>query len=117
MEALAQLNVTIPELRDMNTQPALQRALALNDTYQAPPVQMSARRSNSAGLTAREREIAGLIAGGLSNREIANRLVISEGTVEVHVKHILSKLGYKSRSQVAAYIAHQQADAPGRHGA
>jgi DNA-binding NarL/FixJ family response regulator len=114
-EALAHLNIAIPELRDMKMQPALERALALSDTYKAPPVQMSARSPTSDGLTAREREIASLIAGGLSNREISGRLVISEGTVEVHVKHILSKLGFRSRSQVAAWVAHQQSEAPGGH--
>jgi DNA-binding NarL/FixJ family response regulator len=78
-------------------------------------VQMLARSPTSDGLTAREREIASLMAGGLSNREISGRLVISEGTVEVHVKHILSKLGFRSRSQVAAWLAHQQSEAPGGH--
>jgi DNA-binding CsgD family transcriptional regulator/tetratricopeptide (TPR) repeat protein len=112
-EALAHLDIAIPELRDMKMQPALERALALSDTYQAPPVQMSARLPTSDGLTAREREIASLMAGGLSNREIAGRLVISEGTVEVHVKHILSKLGFRSRSQVAVWFAHQRSEAPG----
>ena len=114
-EALAHLDTAIPELREMHMQPALERALALSDTYQAPPVQMSARSPTSDGLTAREREIAGLMAGGLSNREISGRLVITEGTVEVHVKHILSKLGFKSRSQVAAWLAHQQSEASGSH--
>jgi ATP/maltotriose-dependent transcriptional regulator MalT len=105
--ALTHLDTAIPELRDMKMQPALQRALALSDTYQAPPVQMSARSPTSGGLTAREREIASLMADGLSNREIAERLVIAEGTVEVHVKHILSKLGYRSRSQVAGWFDRQ----------
>jgi DNA-binding NarL/FixJ family response regulator len=58
-------------------------------------------------LTAREREIATLVADGLSNRDIAERLVISEGTVEVHVKHILGKLGFSSRTQVAGWFARQ----------
>jgi non-specific serine/threonine protein kinase len=50
-----------------------------------------------------------LIATGLTNREIAARLVISEGTAEVHVKHILRKLGFTSRSQVAAWAADERA--------
>jgi DNA-binding CsgD family transcriptional regulator len=45
------------------------------------------------------------MAGGRSNRENAARLVIAEGTVEVHVKHILSKLGFRSRSHMVAWIA------------
>jgi predicted ATPase/DNA-binding CsgD family transcriptional regulator len=63
----------------------------------------------SGRLTRRELEIAGLLAEGLSNREIATRLVISQRTVETHVDHILSKLGMTSRAQVAAWVAEQQA--------
>ncbi len=47
--------------------------------------------------------MAALIARGLSNREIAEALVISESTAEVHVKRILGKLHFKSRSQVATW--------------
>ena len=61
-------------------------------------------------LTTREREIAALMAGGLSNRGIAERLVIAEGTVEVHAKHILSKLGFRSRTQLAVWSAHRQSN-------
>jgi DNA-binding NarL/FixJ family response regulator len=54
-------------------------------------------------LTAREREVAALIARGIENRQIAERLVIGEWTVETHVRHILGKLGFRSRAQVAAW--------------
>ena len=54
-------------------------------------------------LAPREREVAILIAQGLSNREIASRLVISERTAETHVQHILNKLGFKSRTQIATW--------------
>ena len=57
------------------------------------------------GLTARESEVAELVATGQTNREIAEMLVISEGTAEVHVKHILNKLGFRSRAQIAAWVA------------
>lgn len=61
------------------------------------------------GLTRREQEIAGLLAEGLTNREIAARLVISLRTAETHVDHILTKLGMTSRAQVASWLAEQQA--------
>jgi tetratricopeptide (TPR) repeat protein len=55
------------------------------------------------GLTAREREVATLIAQGKFNREIADVLVVSERTVESHVSSILSKLGFISRTQIATW--------------
>jgi non-specific serine/threonine protein kinase len=65
------------------------------------------------GLTRREREVALLVAQGLTNREIGARLFITEGTARLHVKHILHKLGFTSRAQVAAWtVGHQLAGAP-----
>jgi DNA-binding NarL/FixJ family response regulator len=54
-------------------------------------------------LTRREQEVARFVARGLSNREIAQALVIAEGTARVHVEHILSKLDLHSRAQLAAW--------------
>ena len=56
-------------------------------------------------LTRREREVAALLARGLSNREIAEALVIGERTAEMHVSNILGKLGLASRTQVAVWAA------------
>lgn len=58
-----------------------------------------------AALSRREAEVAGLVAEGLTNRQIAERLVISERTAENHVQHILTKLGFTRRSQIAAWSA------------
>jgi DNA-binding NarL/FixJ family response regulator len=55
-------------------------------------------------LTAREREIARLIAGGRSNKAIAAELVISPATVARHVANIMAKLGFRNRAQIAAWI-------------
>ncbi|MGH9224954.1 MAG: LuxR C-terminal-related transcriptional regulator, partial [Acidimicrobiales bacterium] len=54
-------------------------------------------------LSPRENEVARLVAEGLTNRQIADRLVISERTAENHVQHILTKLGFGARSQIAAW--------------
>jgi DNA-binding CsgD family transcriptional regulator len=55
------------------------------------------------GLTSREREVAGLVSQGKSNREIAEALVLSERTVENHVGNILTKLAFDSRAQIAVW--------------
>jgi predicted ATPase/DNA-binding CsgD family transcriptional regulator len=76
-----------------------------------------ARRSTRSGqpdtggagsLTSREKEIAGLLAKGLSNKAIAQSLVIAQRTAETHVAHVLVKLGLTSRSQVAAWASEQR---------
>ncbi|MGW4123303.1 ATP-binding protein [Nocardia sp. NPDC004711] len=55
-------------------------------------------------LTKRERQVADLVADGLTNKQIASRLVISQRTADAHVEHILTKLGFTSRAQIAAWI-------------
>jgi DNA-binding CsgD family transcriptional regulator len=57
------------------------------------------------GLTARECDVAALVGRGKSNREIADALVLGERTVQTHVSHILGKLGFTSRAQIAAWAA------------
>lgn len=59
-------------------------------------------------LTAREIEILGCIAQGMSNKVIARELDISDGTVKVHVKHLLKKLGLRSRVEAAVWMVNQQ---------
>jgi DNA-binding CsgD family transcriptional regulator len=103
-EGVTHLASAIPELRDMRMRPALERALALSNKLQRESVEGSAVPVASDGLTTRETEIASLVADGLTNRDIAERLDITEGTVKVHVKHILGKLGFKSRTELAVWL-------------
>ena len=62
-------------------------------------------RDNAAGLTERQHEVVGLLAQGLSNAEIAQRLVVSVRTVDHHVAAVLSKLGVTSRRDAARRAA------------
>jgi DNA-binding CsgD family transcriptional regulator len=107
-EAREHLDLAIPELRQMKMQPGLEHALALHERLASDATLAGAHEPASNTLTVREREIATLMAEGLSNHAIAERLVITEGTVEVHVKHILGKLGFRSRAQVAGWLARQR---------
>jgi len=68
----------------------------------------------AARISPREREVALLIANGLSNRAIAARLGLSERTIEAHVEHILDKLGFSSRAKVAAWVT-EEANHTQRH--
>src|SRR5262245_482644 len=80
----------------------LQRAQALIPAAPTLTVRQAAKQEWG-GLTAREREVAVLIAQGESNREIAAELMVGAKTVEAHISRILSKLGYSSRAQIAAW--------------
>ena len=83
--------------------PAITRRLIAEFARLRPRPQ--ARPDGLDALTPRETEILGLVAEGLSNREIALRLVLSDETVKTHVSHVLRKLGLRDRAQavVAAY--------------
>lgn len=63
--------------------------------------------SGDSRLSLREQEILALVARGASNKEIASRLVISEGTVKNHLHNILSKLHFRNRAEIAAYAVRQ----------
>jgi len=83
--------------RRLGMAPALAEASALADEL------TGARVGRLTLLTPREREIAVLVSDGLANRAIADMLVLSERTVETHVRNLLTKLGLANRTQVAAW--------------
>jgi DNA-binding CsgD family transcriptional regulator len=92
------------------------QGLAIDDAVRYALGEKTSRQPAAAGrdvdtvhLTRRETEIAELVAAGLSNKEIAAKLVIAQRTAEGHVEHILAKLGFTSRAQVAAWFAENRA--------
>jgi DNA-binding CsgD family transcriptional regulator len=86
-------------------------ALAVREEPSAHPEAKAAAGPAGTPLTAREREVVALLADGLTNRQIAAQLVITERTVAAHVEHILAKLGFASRHQVAVWAHdHRQID-------
>ncbi|WP_245573860.1 ATP-binding protein [Amycolatopsis nigrescens] len=91
----AAFEAAFAEGRALNPDVALRYALGEVEPAAAP----------AGVLTARQTEIAELVAAGLTSREIAERLVISPRTAETHVDHILTKLGFRTRAQIAAWVA------------
>src|SRR6266566_4582622 len=90
--------ITDASLRDQ-----FERAALDSFPQEKPPLPREAARQAFGGLTEREREVAALIAQGKTSREIADLLVVSERTAEVHVSNILGKLGFTSRAQIAVW--------------
>ncbi|WP_141955509.1 helix-turn-helix transcriptional regulator [Actinoallomurus bryophytorum] len=71
-------------------------------------IDIETRRRADDPLTTREREVAALVAKALSNRQIAERLVLSERTIESHVRNTLTKLGLNNRTELAAHLLGEQ---------
>jgi non-specific serine/threonine protein kinase len=85
---------------------AMSPAQLLALARQAPAGTGSGKAAGSAGgLSQRELEVARLVASGMTSRAIAERLFLSERTVESHLEHILTKLDFSSRAQVAGWVA------------
>jgi DNA-binding NarL/FixJ family response regulator len=82
--------------------PAVQHHL-IDAIATAPPAQSQLTARLPDGLTRREAEVLSLIAAGLSNTEIAERLVISEGTVKSHINRVFAKIDARDRAQAVAY--------------
>lgn len=91
------------ELRSTELLEPFQTALERLLPAQREPTEAQAAKRAYEGLTARERDIASLIARGLTNRAIAESLTLSERTVEAHVSNILAKLTLTSRAQIATW--------------
>jgi DNA-binding CsgD family transcriptional regulator len=103
-------------LRDLGREDAARRELelarerfaalgAVAEVRASAALQTSPPSADPAGLSARETEVLGLVARGLSNKQIASELTLSEHTVHRHVANILAKLGLSSRTAAAAYAA------------
>jgi HD-GYP domain-containing protein (c-di-GMP phosphodiesterase class II) len=81
--------------------------MAADAVLQAAGHRAPARRSWPAGLTAREVEVLGLVARGISTKQIAQRLVVSPKTVSNHVEHVYAKIGVSSRAAATLYATQQ----------
>lgn len=95
-DAGAHLHAALDTARALGMKPLAAEAQALAAQH---------RLDRGGPLSTREEQVAGLVADGLSNRQIASRLHLSERTVENHVANILGKLGFDSRAKVAAWYA------------
>lgn len=93
--ANSQLKTALGIARELGTGPVERDACAL----------LGVNADGGSPLSRREEEVAALVADGLSNRQIARRLHLSERTAENHVTHILNKLGFDSRASIAAWHA------------
>lgn len=80
------------------------RAAAVEDVITAVISERGVEEAGTEQLSRREREVALLVAEGLTNRQIGQRLFIAERTAETHVEHILNKLGFHTRAQIAAWV-------------
>ena len=101
------------EGRAMSHEQALEYALSGEEPHVVPAPKPQPPVGVQPGvLTSREGEVADLVAQGMSNRQIAQELFLSERTIENHVSKILGKLRLVSRAEIAAWATHQRLIAP-----
>jgi predicted ATPase/DNA-binding SARP family transcriptional activator/DNA-binding CsgD family transcriptional regulator len=97
------------EGRVMSMEKAVEYALSKEEPESLTPrAPKQSQAGESPGLTHREEEVAVLVAHGLTNRQIAEQLVLSEHTVITHVRNILKKLGLSSRVRLASWVTEKQ---------
>ena len=95
---------------DSHTTAAVIRQFVANDEPQAPPMPAAAptRERERSPLSQREREIVALVAQGFKNKEMAEKMFISEQTVKNHLHNIFDKLGVSDRLELALYAIHHR---------
>jgi len=86
-------------------EPRIAQAMAARMLDELPSASSACATDPLEALSEREREVLGLLARGLRNREIAARLLITEATVKTHVRHVLEKLRFRNRAEAAAFAA------------
>ena len=84
---------------------AVAAAISELETHRAKLPRGGSSRGSAAPLTLRQEEVAVLVAQGLTNRQIADRLVITERAAGAHIEHILDKLSVGSRAQIAVWAS------------
>jgi DNA-binding NarL/FixJ family response regulator len=97
----------------MSLEQAIEYALSDEEEWEPPtlvtvPEQQRQPDERPERLTRREREVALLVARGLTNRQIASELSVSRSTANNHVARILRKLGLRSRAQIAAWVTERR---------
>jgi DNA-binding NarL/FixJ family response regulator len=91
---------------DSHTTAAVIRQFVAAEEPQAPPVAQPSRERERSPLSQREREIVALVAQGFKNKEMAEKMFISEQTVKNHLHNIFDKLGVSDRLELALYAIH-----------
>jgi non-specific serine/threonine protein kinase len=98
--------------QELGSKLTLEQAVEYAQGLPLKPVPTAAVHQKPDGLTAREREVAALIAQGKTNGQIATELVVSKRTVEKHIANILSKLGFSARTQIVRWAIQAE---PAKH--